>query len=72
MSRGTRTRPHRGSGGSVVPMAADPSPRFESVQQVRDGLRDLDYLADDGIAGVEFFANVVFAHSQSMVNRRAR
>ncbi|MEY3031318.1 MAG: putative ATPase chaperone CoxD [Actinomycetota bacterium] len=57
MSRGTRTRPHRGSGGSVVPMAADPSPRFESVQQVRDGLRDLDYLADDGIAGVAYLAD---------------
>ncbi|MGA1672549.1 MAG: AAA family ATPase, partial [Ilumatobacteraceae bacterium] len=38
-------------------MAADPSPRFESVQQVRDGLRDLDYLADDGIAGVAYLAD---------------
>src|SRR6478735_614031 len=31
--------------------------RFESVQQVRDGLRDVDYLADDGIAGVAFLAD---------------
>lgn len=57
MSAETRTRPHCGSGGSVVPMAAEPSPRFESVQQVRDGLRDLDYLADDGIAGVAYLAD---------------
>lgn len=32
-------------------------PRFESVQQVRDGLRDVNYLADDGIAGVAFLAD---------------
>ncbi|MDA0370471.1 MAG: MoxR family ATPase [Actinomycetota bacterium] len=32
-------------------------PRFESVQQVRDGLRDVSYLADDGIAGVAFLAD---------------
>ncbi len=57
MSPATRTRPHRGSGGSVDPMAAEPSQRFESVQQVRDGLRDLDYLADDGIAGVAYLAD---------------
>ncbi|MEK9839580.1 MAG: AAA family ATPase, partial [Ilumatobacter sp.] len=38
-------------------MAAEPSPRFDSVQQVRDGLRDLDYLADDGIAGVAYLAD---------------
>ena len=31
--------------------------RFESVQQVRDGLRDVAYLADDGIAGVAFLAD---------------
>ena len=31
--------------------------RFESVQQVRDGLRDVHYLADDGIAGVVFLAD---------------
>ena len=31
--------------------------RFESVQQVRDGLRDVNYLADDGIAGVAFLAD---------------
>ncbi len=31
--------------------------RFESVQSVRDGLRSVDYLADDGIAGVAFLAD---------------
>ena len=33
------------------------SERFESVQAVRDGLRDVHYLADDGIAGVVFLAD---------------
>lgn len=31
--------------------------RFESVQSVRDGLRAVNYLADDGIAGVAFLAD---------------
>ena len=31
--------------------------RFESVQQVRDGLQQVDYLADEGIAGVVFLAD---------------
>src|SRR3954451_12269325 len=31
--------------------------RFESVQQVRDGLKQVHYLADDGIAGVAFLAD---------------
>ncbi|MBJ7489855.1 MAG: MoxR family ATPase [Ilumatobacteraceae bacterium] len=31
--------------------------RFESVQTVRDGLKDVNYLADDGIAGVVFLAD---------------
>ena len=31
--------------------------RFESVQQVREGLKDVNYLADDGIAGVAFLAD---------------
>mgnify|MGYP000947660358 CR=1 FL=1 len=30
--------------------------RFSSVQQVRDSLKDVNYLADDGIAGVAFLA----------------
>ena len=30
--------------------------RFESVQSVRDGLRSVNYLADEGIAGVVFLA----------------
>ncbi len=33
------------------------APRFTSVQEVRDGLRDVNYLADDGIAGVAFLAD---------------
>jgi MoxR-like ATPase len=33
------------------------APRFESVQSVRDGLRKVNYLADDGIAGVAFLAD---------------
>ena len=31
--------------------------RFESVQSVRDALRDVNYLADDGIAGVAYLAD---------------
>lgn len=31
--------------------------RFSSVQEVRDGLRDVNYLADEGIAGVVFLAD---------------
>lgn len=31
--------------------------RFESVQHVRDGLKAVDYLADDGIASVAFLAD---------------
>ena len=32
-------------------------PRFESVPAVRDGLRKVDYLADEGIAGVVYLAD---------------
>ncbi len=38
-------------------MAVEMANRFESVQKVRDGLRDVNYLADDGIAGVAFLAD---------------
>ena len=31
--------------------------RFENVQQVRDGLKGVNYLADDGISGVVFLAD---------------
>jgi MoxR-like ATPase len=31
--------------------------RFESVEAVRDGLRKVDYLADEGIAGVAYLAD---------------
>ena len=33
------------------------APRFDSVQSVRDGLRAVNYLADEGIAGVAFLAD---------------
>ena len=32
-------------------------PRFESIDAVRQGLADVHYLADDGIAGVVFLAD---------------
>ncbi len=38
-------------------MASELVNRFESVQQVRDGLRYINYLADDGIAGVAYLAD---------------
>jgi len=38
-------------------MAAEVANRFESVQQVRDGLKSVKYLADDGISGVAFLAD---------------
>ncbi len=44
-------------GCSVLGMAAEVANRFESVQQVREGLKDVNYLADDGIAGVAFLAD---------------
>ena len=41
------------SASSVGPV----SERFENVQVVRDGLKSVDYLADDGIAGVAYLAD---------------
>ena len=38
-------------------MAAEVANRFESVQQVREGLKGVNYLADEGIAGVAFLAD---------------
>ena len=35
----------------------EPANRFESVQQVREGLKAVNYLADEGIAGVAFLAD---------------
>src|SRR3954449_12392416 len=32
-------------------------PRFESVDVVRDGLRNVQYLADEGIAGIVYLAD---------------
>ena len=31
--------------------------RFESVPEVREGLRKVDYLADEGIAGIVYLAD---------------
>ena len=36
---------------------ADPAPRFASPAQVREGLRRVDYLADEGIAGVVYLGD---------------
>src|ERR1700736_4202689 len=36
---------------------SDTQPRFESVPAVRDGLRSVRYLADEGIAGVVYLAD---------------
>ena len=41
----------------AAPTLPDTEPRFESVQQVRDALRDVQYLADDGIAGIAYLAD---------------
>jgi MoxR-like ATPase len=38
-------------------MASDQEHRFESVPSVRDALRSVDYLSDEGIAGVVFLAD---------------
>ncbi len=37
--------------------ATDAAPRFESPTEVRQGLRQVDYLADEGIAGVVYLAD---------------
>ena len=43
--------------GASTCRVSNVQPRFSSVQQVREGLRDVDYLADEGIAGVVFLAD---------------
>jgi MoxR-like ATPase len=35
----------------------DTKPRFDSVPEVRQSLRDVDYLADEGIAGIVYLAD---------------
>jgi len=42
---------------TTEPPAAAETGRFDSVQGVREALRDVQYLADDGIAGVAFLAD---------------
>jgi MoxR-like ATPase len=39
------------------PVLLDAEPRFSSVQEVRDALRDARYLADEGIAGIVYLAD---------------
>ena len=34
-------------------------PRFESVSEVREGLRKVDYLSDEGIAGIVYLADAL-------------
>jgi len=43
--------------GPATCRVSDVQPRFSSVQQVREGLREVNYLADEGIAGVVFLAD---------------
>ena len=38
------------------------APRFESIDAVRTGLADVQYLADDGISGVVFLADRLALH----------
>lgn len=45
------------SAGATTCRVAYVQPRFSSVQQVREGLREVNYLADEGIAGVVFLAD---------------
>ena len=42
--------------GNVLEMI-DQAPRFDTVPSVRDSLKRVDYLADDGIAGVVYLAD---------------
>ena len=42
---------------SGAPLTGNPTERFESVQAIRDALRDVHYLADDGIASVAYLAD---------------
>ena len=42
---------------TTTPDSSETPQRFESVQQVRESLRDAQYLADDGIAGIAFLAD---------------
>ena len=37
--------------------APEAEPRFESVGEVREGLHDVEYLADEGIAGIVYLAD---------------
>jgi MoxR-like ATPase len=50
---GIRLDPAVKSSCTVVAMTH----RFESIEAVRDGLRSVDYLADDSIAGIAFLAD---------------
>src|ERR671914_2905404 len=41
----------------AAPVPANNDYRFDSVPEVREGLRKVDYLADEGIAGVVYLAD---------------
>jgi MoxR-like ATPase len=51
------SRLHQVTAANPTDVAAATPHRFESVPAVRDGLRDVAYLADEGIAGVVFLAD---------------
>jgi MoxR-like ATPase len=42
---------------SVAPEGADHEYRFDSVAELRDRLKSVDYLSDDGIAGIVYLAD---------------
>src|SRR5688572_26507474 len=53
-----RTRRHNLTGRSSRRLTCGMAdPRFESVPAVRDSLRSVDYLSDEGIAGVVYLAD---------------
>jgi len=42
---------------SLAPEGADHEYRFDSVADLRDRLKSVDYLSDDGIAGIVYLAD---------------
>ena len=45
------------TGPDVLGLPEGATPRFDSLQSVRDGLRDVGYLADESISGVVYLAD---------------
>ena len=52
-----RTRRRRLRPTGIIPDSRAGAPRFDSIDAVRSGLAGVDYLADEGIAGVVFLAD---------------